>query len=137
MMNEPWANESPMDKRESNLLKQVHRGLKVVGPDNKDIGSVDFVYFGDASDTAQDRGMGPATARDLDRQPGGLMQDVARAFDPDELPDEVRERLIHGGFVRVDTGLLGSDRYVIPEQIKNVENDKVYITASKDELIKR
>lgn len=136
-MNEPLANESPMDKKKWNMLKQIHRGMKVVGPENKDIGTVDFVYFGDAIDTAEERGMGPATARGLDWKPEGLMQDVARAFDPNELPDEVRERLIHGGFVRIDTGLLGSDRYVIPEQIKDVENDRVYITAGKDELIKR
>ncbi len=106
--------------------------------DDHEIGTVDRVYLGELSPTANNMGLGPATARDPDQPSPNLVQDFVAAFDEDNVPQELRERLQRMGFARLNSkGLFSSDRYVLPEQISRVEDDKVYLKTKKDELIKR
>ena len=116
-------------------LRQIHEGMKVIDRTNKQIGEVEMVMFGDddpATPELEASGLSQRGRRDT------LMENIADAFRTDELPEEVREKLLHQGFIRVDAdGLFAADRYVMPEQISRVDADAVTLTVSKDELIKR
>ena len=72
------------------------------------------------------------------RQDGGLVEDLAEAFVPDdELPETLRDRLLSEGFIRLDTkGLFASDRYIFPEQIDSSSGEALMLNVSKDELLK-
>jgi hypothetical protein len=132
--NEPLRG--PGDQ--NNVLTQIHRGMKVFDRDNKEIGTVDQVYMGEADLDADARGLGPTTARGSEPASDALVQDLGRFFSSGEIPDELRERLLRQGFVRIDSsGLLASDRFAMPEQIASVTNDRVMLKVTRAELIKK
>jgi hypothetical protein len=54
----------------------------------------------------------------------------------DDMPKEVRERLMHNGFIRVDAGFLKRHRYALREQIDKVEADRVVLNVVADDLFK-
>ncbi len=140
-MDESMAmNTANQPGNQRNPLELVHEGMKVNDRDGKEIGKVDMVRFSGVSNTAADRGLGPMTTTNSDAglPSDTLVADVASVFANDHLPEELRERLMHSGFVRIDTkGLFASDRYVLPEQIASVSGDEVHLKVTRDELIKR
>ncbi len=140
-MDESTAmNTANVPGNERNPLELVHEGMKVFDREGKEIGKVDMIRMSGVSNAAGDRGLGPMTTASSDRglPSDTLVTDVASAFANDHLPEELRERLMHNGFMRVDAkGLFASDRYVLPEQIARVSGDGVHLKVSRDELIKR
>lgn len=128
------------EKGQSNLiLNHVREGMAVCDLDGKEIGKVDRVYLGAVSEAKDERGQGPATAHDpYEPGEGTLIENVAEAFAPDKLPDELRERLLREGFIQMDSAsLFAADRYVLPEQIMSVADDQVRLNVRRDELIRR
>lgn len=95
------------------------------------------MQFGDDDpDTPEVEAAAPNT---LDDRPRTLVDDIALAFTAsDDLPEEVRERLLEQGFVRIDAhGIFAADRYVTPEQIDSVSGDGLLLNVTKDELVKK
>lgn len=122
------------------ILKSIHNGMDVLDSKGDKIGTVDDVYFGADSDEMQRHGAGAATAPDPSIRKNDLVTNVARAVfdDNDDLPEEMRQRLLNNGYIRLDTaGLFASDRYILPEQIARIQEDHVHLTAAKDELLKK
>jgi hypothetical protein len=118
----------------SSSLRFVEQGMRVFDREHHEIGKVDWVQFGDDDpDTAEVEASGPSGRRD----DATLIDVLARAFTADNVPEEVRDRLVHQGFVRIDAdGLFAADRYVMPEQIASVSGDGMTLNVSKDQLIK-
>jgi hypothetical protein len=59
-------------------------------------------------------------------------------FDPDEIPEELRERMLREGYIRLDAdGLFAADRYILPEQIASAGRDELMLNVKKSELVKR
>lgn len=126
--------------QKGNLLRQVHEGMKVYDREAKDVGTVDGVYISEVSPEAARRGLGPAVAENQNaNQPqSGILQDFAKVFEEDQVPEDVKRRLLDNGFVRVNApGLFSADRYVLPEQVDRVNDNKVVLNVSRQELIKR
>jgi hypothetical protein len=123
----------------SHLLQRVRAGMIVYDRNDERVGTVADLYFGSSSEQANREGTGAATAHDPNTRGDTLLDDFARAFAPSEdIPEVLRNRLLHSGFIRVDApGLLGSDKYILPEQIASVSTDRVKLNVSRDELIKR
>ncbi|MDC9822346.1 hypothetical protein PRN20_01265 [Devosia sp. ZB163] len=117
-------------------LRFVEQGMKVFDREHHEIGKVEFVRFGDDDpDTPEVEASGLSDLRDRE---SSFIDDIARAFHPDDMPEEIRERLLHQGFVRIDAnGLFAADRYITPEQIASVSDDGLTLNVTKDELIKR
>jgi hypothetical protein len=112
-----------------NYLARIEEGMKVFDREHHHIGNVDRVQMSDDDPaTPEVEAAEPASLRQRD---DSLIDNIAEAFAPDTLPDEVRERLLQQGFVRID------DRYVTPDQILSVSDDEVVLNVGKDELIKR
>ncbi|MBN9316689.1 MAG: hypothetical protein J0I99_13185 [Devosia sp.] len=117
-------------------LKSVEEGMKVFDRERHEIGKVEYVRFGDDDpDTPE------VEAFDLsetDERNDSLLKDIAKAFASDDLPEELRERLLHQGYVRLDAdGLFAADRYIVPEQIESVSADGLMLNVTRDELIKQ
>ena len=119
------------------VLNQIHEKMRVYDQTNADIGMVDRVFLGAQSEIGNERGEGPATARDPNPPSDNLLQHFAQVFEPDNIPDEVRERLLQKGFVRLNaSGILAADRYVTPEQIDHVDEKHVFLNVARKDLIK-
>ena len=120
---------------QTNFLARVHEGMKVFDSAHHEIGKVDRVQMSD--DDPATRETEAATAGDLRMRKRGFIDDIAEVFNPDELPEDVRNRLLQKGFVRIDAnGLFAADRYVTPDQILSVSGDELTLNVSKDELLK-
>jgi hypothetical protein len=116
-------------------LRNVHEGMKVFDHDHHEIGRVDWVRFGaDDPSTPEIEAVTPGAEPEDD----SLIDVVARAFRTDEIPEELRERMLEQGFVRIDAdGLFAADRYVMPDQIGSIGDDGIVLTVKKDDLYKR
>lgn len=131
--------QKPFDaSRTESVLKQIREGMEVFDNVGDKVGTVDTLYFGASSDEMKAHGVGAASAPDPSLRESGLVDDIAQAISgDDDLPDEMRRRLIHDGFIRIDaTGLFASDRYVLPEQIDRVHGDHVHLNVTGDQLLR-
>jgi len=125
-------------------LDQVRSGMSVYDSTNEYIGDVSFVYLGSASQNELDRGEGPASEGtvdgQLDRNLNGLPDNsfvdlLADAFNTEEMPTELVERLRSNGFVRINSnGVFASDRFATADQIASVTEDEVHLTVTDEEL---
>lgn len=120
-----------------NPLAQITEGMKVYDRLNNEIGTVERVQMSDDNPaTVQVEATEPAPLNERD---DSFLDNLAEVFAPDdELPEELRERLLQEGFIRIDSaGLFAADRYVMGDQITSVADNKVMLKVSKDELIER
>lgn len=120
-----------------NILRDIHQGMKVYDSGNHEIGKVEWVQNGADNPSTPDL---EATSTEGMEEPRrhGLLDDLADAFRTDDLPEEIRERLLMQGFVRIDAeGLFAADRYVTPDQIAGVSDDKLQLSVEKSALMKR
>ena len=120
------------------LLTQIYEGMTVYDRAGEKIGTVEHVYLGEVSNELDQHGGGPGTVPSPDRGESSLIEDVATAIFPsDHVPETLRQRLLRHGFLRIDsTGLIAADRYVMPDQIADVSEDRVTLRVTRDELIK-
>ena len=123
-----------MENQNNQLLASVREGMEVYARDGKKIGTVETVQFGQEDPAAP--GPETATVHEQDTGRGSLVENFAEALGAgEELPEVFRARLLRNGYVKVDAGLLASDRYVMADQIAAVAGDRVELHVSKDELI--
>lgn len=117
-------------------LRNVEQGMKVYDSARHEIGTVDYVRFGDDDPTTPEVEAAGNSAYPADHN-DSLIDNIADAFSTDELPEEVQERLLAQGFVRLDAeGLFAHDRYITPDQITSVTSDGVTLAVTKDDLMK-
>jgi hypothetical protein len=118
-------------------LRGIREGMKVFDSKQQKIGEVEMVKFGDDDPTTPETEAVDVNPMDRERR-HTLIDNLADAFRTDQLPEEVREKLLRQGFIRIDAdGLFAADRYVTPEQIGSVTEDGVTLKVSKDELLTR
>src|SRR3954454_11012961 len=105
------------------LPRDVRKGMTVFDRSHNEIGKVDDFKF---SENEDDPAVVPGEIDASDRREnGGLVQDIAEAFAPDELPQVLRDRLLSEGYIRLDAkGLFAADRYILPEQIASASGDQ-------------
>jgi hypothetical protein len=118
-------------------LTGVKEGMHVHDVNNQHVGKVRFVKMSDES--LNTPGVSTATVSPAERNHDeSIVEEVAEAIvpdDADDLPVEMRERLLRDGYVRVDTGILRADRFVTPDQIQSISDDAVLLNITKDTLM--
>jgi hypothetical protein len=133
-------NQPPHNREESgNILTQIYEGMTVYDREGSMVGTVKDMHFGAVTEEADERGLGPATPSASGSSETSLLEDFAKAISPNEpVPEELRERLLRRGFVRIDcTGIFTADRYAMPDQIAHVFDDRVTLAVTRDALLKR
>mgnify|MGYP000722282074 CR=1 FL=1 len=123
------------------ILSQVSEGMGIYDVRDNHIGRVDFVHFGAASETQQELGTGPATsspADDPQMRRDTIIDNIAEAFHPNEVPEQLENKLLMSGYIRMDAdGIFAADRFITPDQIASVSENKVFLTVNRDQLVKR
>src|SRR5688500_16977829 len=116
----------------SSSLRFVEQGMRVFDREHHEIGKVEWVQFGDDDpDTTEVEASGLSAAPDDNT----LVDVIAKAFTSDNVPEELRDQLVHQGFVRIDAnGLFAADRYVMPEQIDSVSGEGLMLNVTRDDL---
>lgn len=118
----------------ANLTNYVREDMDVFDVNGDKIGEVDFVRLSDEDPSTEYPET--VTAGSVDDQDSSFVEDIADVFtDWPRLPEEMRERLLRSGFVRIDRGLLKSDVIAMPDQITSVTEDAVYLNAAEDKLL--
>ncbi len=126
------------------LLAQVREGMTVYDAANQKIGTVKNVFMGGVDQANAERQLADANRGTVaGTDPGGSGYEetfggnLLGAFSGGGggLPDAVRRRLEHEGFIEIDaSGLFASDRYATKNQIAEVAGDQVILSVSDDEL---
>lgn len=119
----------------SNPLTPVREGMVVLDLAGDRVGTVRVVRFSDENPTTPEAET--AGARTYE-QPDSLVDNMAEALvlDPaEDLPETLRARLIHTGYIRIDTGLFRHDRFATADQVAGVHDDHVHLNVPMDELI--
>jgi hypothetical protein len=122
---------------QTDVLRRVHEGMKVVDASRKEIGRVDWVQYGNDAPETRDV---EARSTEGTEEPlaDTLVDNLVDAFRVDDLPEEIRQRLLMQGFVRIDAaGIFAADRYVLPEQIAGVADDELMLNVEKSELVRK
>jgi hypothetical protein len=109
------------------LPQHLNNGMTVYDREGQVLGTVEMVYFGGASEIAVE-----------------TSEHHARGFDADNVPEELRPRLMRQGYFILDgPQVTGVQRYILPEQIEGiftqeiegVLTEAVRLRLSRDELL--
>ncbi len=109
------------------LPQHINNGMPVYDREGQVVGTVEMVYFGGASETAVE-----------------VSEHHSRGFDTDNVPEELRSRLMRQGYFILDgPEVTGVQRYVLPEQIEGIFTEEiegvikeaVRLRLSRDELL--
>jgi hypothetical protein len=96
------------------------------------ITKVEFVHFSEMNGFES---TGAASLSDESAREN-LTKFMAKHFPSDDLPEELRERLLMHGYIKIDSKrLFGADRYVISDRIAAVENNRVHLEVADDEQL--
>jgi hypothetical protein len=113
-----------------NMLKKIEEGMKVYDNTGDKIGTVEFIHFSEANGSEHTGAAAPPS------EPVRLdpIEILRKVFGADNLPEEMRERLLMQGFIKIDSAkLFGADRYVMLDQISKVDEDGVHLTVEDSE----
>ena len=115
----------------------IHEGMRVVDKAMQPIGKVETFRSTDEAPDAPEvdaAGISPV----LERQRNDLTGLLADLFHPDDgLLREMQEKALREGFVRLDAeGLFAAERYIFPEHIDRVDDDRLVLRVGRDELLK-
>lgn len=136
MSNHTATPATKNDLKKQEVLNRIHEGMTIYDNEQNRVGTVDTVYMGEANKETAGTEL-PATAPSNTGERNTLAEDVANIFDPrDKIPEELAERLRYHGYVKIDGGWFGADRYVLPEQIASVNDEGVYLTSDHGTPVK-
>ena len=131
MAEEQTGQEPPVPDR---IPQRIYEGMPVYDSQGEIVGTVKVMYYGGASEEA--------IQKMLETEEAGAGD--SSAFDADNVPKEMRARLMRGGYILVEgPDLTGAQRYVGPEQIEGVVTqdiegrmtETVRLRATRAELI--
>ena len=96
-----------------NVFSFIRDGMPVFDADDRKIGRVKSVNFGDRYDVAP----------------------VARPVEFYDLPAEIQNRLARDGFVLIDCGIFSHDCLVTSDQIEDVNEDEIRLIVLRENLV--
>ncbi len=120
-----------MNAVQSQLLKYAQEGMTVYDRQGNKLGKVSMVYAGpeDYMPTGSGRSV-------IDVDENLLPEAVRNLFPQDRVPDTIRQRLFQAGFLKINTGLLTSDRYALADQVEVVRSESIYLKVDKNQTLK-
>jgi len=136
-MNQEQAGQDlPIPNR---LPQRLSEGMAVYDRDGLLVGTIKTVYLGGASDEAIQRALNPEKA-----PPTPAGEKVSTAFEADDIPQELRARLMKEGYIVVEgPDITGTHGYLGPEHVEGIISqevegaltDVVRLRVTRDELL--
>ena len=118
MDQEQTGQEIPIPDR---LPQRVSEGMMVYDREGEVVGTVQVVYLGGASEEAIKKALKSHEVSDVTTS-----ESDESDFDANEVPLELRRRLMEKGYVLIQgPDLTGAKRYLTPEQIEGVFSEEV------------
>jgi hypothetical protein len=118
MDQEQTGQEIPIPDR---LPQRISEGMMVYDREGEVVGTVQVVYLGGASEEAIKKALKSHEASDVTTS-----ESDESDFDANEVPLELRRRLMEKGYVLIQgPDLTGAKRYLTPEQIEGVFSEEV------------
>ena len=112
------------------LIRMIKKDMKVYDNNGDEVGTVEFIRSSEAGNSER---VVAAALPDESAEPD-LVDVIGKMFSSDNLPKEMRERLLMHGFIKVDSSkLFGADRYVMLDQIEKVEKNSVHLKVADSE----
>jgi len=123
---------------ESRMLNSVRPGMVVFDARGNRIGTVRTVFGGGLNDRQIETGAETADSPVVEAGgPDNLVEMFAQALGGDELPEELKQRLLNNGYVLMDAdGILAADRLILPEQISSVGPNGLHLSSLRSGLPK-
>ena len=119
-----------------NSLNLVEEGMDVYDSNGDKIGEVKMVYLGTTSDEAEAYTTESASVPDPDLyRDDSFVEDIAEVFAGEEMPEEVRERLLTNGYLHIEGGLFGNDQYAMGNQVAGVDDEGVHLNTTSEHLL--
>jgi hypothetical protein len=129
MSNNTPRNEDQIFHDEAGPLARVCEGMPVVDAIGQEIGTVEYVKMGNP-DTATARGSTQVSTDPVTEIAAAVFGGEA------DVPEPKRSQLLRYGFIRIDgSGLSDTDRFVRSDKIRDVVDDTVRLTISRDQLV--
>lgn len=124
--------------QDSLILSQVYEGMAVYDVGDRKIGTVESVYLGELIMAADEYSQGWATTSTFNDFESSFIQEFGNALLlTEQVPDAWREQFMCYGFVKINAlSLFAAGRYVLPDQIASVANNRVLLRVCRDELLK-
>jgi hypothetical protein len=119
------------------ILSQISKDMTVFDSNGEMLGRVDTVYIGSASGQLADTGDPQVQPDMLESGTEDTIYDaIVDTFNPtDEIEEEIRQRLLYDGFVRVGRAAPpGPDYFITPDQVSFVDANQVHLHSTRDEL---
>lgn len=124
-----------MDDVTNQVMAKIREGMDVYDLEGEKVGTVEFIQMGDEDPTNLE--VEAATDQKPTSENRTWIDDFAQVLAPgNDLPPEMVERLRRYGYVRVDAGMLKSDRFFTNDQIAGVTEDRVNLSVNEDTLLK-
>lgn len=123
----------------TNILNLIKEGMAVMDQNGDRLGTVETLYFGETGVDPFQSGTESETVNDPNIIDQGFVKDFAEALTgTDDIPDVLRNRLLHDGYIKIHSGglLFSGHRYAMRDQISTVDGDRVILKVDKDQLIK-
>jgi hypothetical protein len=118
------------------MLMQIRTGMKVYDRNEDEVGTVEYVQFTDENPEQPGPETLTSTIDKTEPYRNTLVESIGRAIaGSDNFPEEVRQKLLREGFIKIDTGLLTADAFALPNQISSVSSENVYLHVTRDDLI--
>ncbi|KFB10817.1 hypothetical protein [Nitratireductor basaltis] len=120
----------------SDILFDIHKGMRVEDAHGHEIGTVEWVHLSDETPSTPTADAGGTEPLSNERK-SSFVDLILDAFRTDEIPQVLHDRMLREGFIRLDAdGMFAADRYVLAEQVASVSGDCVKLNVERDALIK-
>lgn len=125
-----YAGEAPSQDTRGDVT-QIREGMRVFDRGGDELGSVDFVHFGDPQ-AATTQGEG------IDLNPTLVEEFVTPITGGGDLdvPEPMRSQFLRMGYIKIDSkGWFAKDRYASMDEVASVSGDEVRLRVAKDQLV--
>ncbi len=118
------------DTRQDNIFDKIHKGMEVYDPAGNKLGIVHYVHHGDTY--AGDMEVKIETSNDEDT----LLDMMSRnEQDPSTVAEELKDRLLHEGYIRIGDGEQGSNYCATIYQLEGIHDGKLQLIVTSDQLV--
>ena len=147
MIDQPLISPAVPSQELVDKIAMVREGMAVFDQAGQKIGTVDGIYGGTSEHQTTVTTVATVPAAVANPQPAPMIEAVQKPithvpeFDDvletdEEFPREMRERLMHDGFIRIDAGFLHHHRYALRDQLARVDAERVLLCVPHNELFK-